>query len=135
MILSVSQGTRAVDGSIRSAGKPRSHLARGSHRVADWLLPAHARSSALLLRRARPALRHRPVDQVLEKPVLEEKVKMLKEQEDHVNKAYLDLLEKNNTRKLPASEEQHLKNYPLQLKQIKAEIAKGEDKLEAIKVA
>ena len=73
--------------------------------------------------------------QVLEKPVLEEKVKMLKEQEDHVNKAYLDLLEKNNTRKLPASEEQHLKNYPLQLKQIKAEIAKGEDKLEAIKAA
>mgnify|MGYP001567040976 CR=1 FL=1 len=73
--------------------------------------------------------------QILEKPILEEKIKMLHDQEMHVEKAYLELLEKNSSRKLPASEEQHLKNYPLQLKQIKAEIAKGEDKLEAIKAA
>jgi len=73
--------------------------------------------------------------QVLEKPVLEERVKMLKEQEAHIEKAYLDLLEKNNVRKLPVSESQHLQNYPTQLKQIKAEISKGEEKLKAIEVA
>jgi hypothetical protein len=73
--------------------------------------------------------------QVLEKPVLEEQLKMLKDQEVHVEKAYLDLLEKNNVRKLPASEAQHLQNYPLQLKDLKARIAKGEDKLKAIEAA
>jgi len=70
--------------------------------------------------------------QVLEKPVLEERVKMLKDQEVHVEKAYLDLLEKNKKRTLPSAEAQHLQNYPTQLKQIKVEIAKGEAKLETI---
>jgi hypothetical protein len=73
--------------------------------------------------------------QVLEKPVLEERVKMLKDQETHVEKAYLDLLEKNKKRTLPSTELQHLQNYPVQLKQIKAEIAKGETKLEQIAAA
>jgi hypothetical protein len=70
--------------------------------------------------------------QVLEKPVLEERVKMLKEQEAHIEKAYVDLLEKNKKRTLPSAEAQHLQNYPTQLKQIKAEILKGEAKLETI---
>lgn len=73
--------------------------------------------------------------QVLEKPILEEKVKMLKDQEKHVEQAYADLLEKNKKRTLPSAEEQHLRNYPAQLKQIRQEIVKGLLKLEQIAAA
>lgn len=72
---------------------------------------------------------------VLEKPLLEERLVGLLAQKEHVAKAYLDLLEKNKTRPLPASEAQHLKNYPLQIKQIDDEIAKGSTKLAAIEAA
>jgi hypothetical protein len=70
--------------------------------------------------------------QVLEKPVLEERVKMLEDQEVHIEKAYVDLLEKNKRKTLASAEGQHLQNYPTQLKQIKAEIVKGRAKLELI---
>ena len=68
----------------------------------------------------------------LEKPVLEERVKMLKTQQEHVEKAYIELLEKNKAGRMASAERQHLQNYPIQLKQLREELTKGETKLAAL---
>lgn len=66
---------------------------------------------------------------VLERPVLEEKLAMLERTAEQIEKAYLELLEQKKRKSLPSQQEQNLKNYPVQLKQIRDEIAKAQDKL------
>lgn len=73
--------------------------------------------------------------EILEKPVLEARVKMLTQQEDHVAKAYLELMEKSKHKTINGPDAAHLKNYPEQLKQLREEIVKGEAALLAIKSA
>lgn len=73
--------------------------------------------------------------EILEKPVLEARVKMLAEQETHVSKAYVELMEKADRKTISGPEQANLKNYPAQLQQLKDEIVKGEERLAAILVA
>jgi small-conductance mechanosensitive channel len=66
---------------------------------------------------------------ILERPVLEEKLDMLVRTEQQIERAYLELLELKKRKTLPSQQEQNLKNYPVQLKQIREEIAKANAKL------
>lgn len=66
---------------------------------------------------------------ILEQPVLEEKLAMLVRTEEQIERAYLELLEAKKRKTLPSQQEQNLKNYPVQLKQIRDEIEKAHAKL------
>jgi hypothetical protein len=75
----------------------------------------------------RDALRRQ--QDILERPVLEEKLAMLVRTEEQIQHAYLELLEQKKRKSLPSQQEQNLKNYPVQLKQLREEIAKAHAKL------
>ena len=75
----------------------------------------------------RDALRRQ--QDILERPVLEEKLDMLVRTEQQIERAYLELLESKKRKTLPSQQEQNLKNYPVQLKQIRDEIEKAQAKL------
>lgn len=66
---------------------------------------------------------------ILERPVLEEKLNMLVQTEQQMERAYLELLELKKRKTLPSQQEQNLKNYPVQLKQLRDEIGKARGKL------
>ncbi|CAB3720192.1 hypothetical protein LMG22037_04697 [Paraburkholderia phenoliruptrix] len=65
----------------------------------------------------------------LELPVLEERLVQLERTREQVMSAYADLLEKQKQKQLATTEKPHLRNYPLQIKQIEEEIAKGRSKV------
>lgn len=71
----------------------------------------------------------------LEIPVLEERLSQLERTKEQVMTAYKDLLEKQRAKKLASAEQPHLRNYPLQIKQIDEEIEKGKAKIAAVKKA
>lgn len=75
----------------------------------------------------REALRRQ--QDILERPLLEEKLAMYERTEAQIEKAYLDLLEQAKRKTLPSAQKQHLDNYPVQLKQIRDEMAKARAKL------
>ncbi|ENZ77479.1 MULTISPECIES: hypothetical protein [Ralstonia] len=75
----------------------------------------------------REALRRQ--QDILERPVLQEKLDMLVRTEAQIEKAYLDLLEQAKRKTLPSAQKQHLDNYPVQLKQLRDEIAKARVKM------
>lgn len=75
----------------------------------------------------REALRRQ--QDILERPLLEEKLAMYERTEAQIEKAYLDLLEQAKRKTLPSAQKQHLDNYPAQLKQIRDEMAKARAKL------
>jgi hypothetical protein len=66
---------------------------------------------------------------ILERPVLEEKMEMLVRTGEQIERAYLELLEQKKRKTLPSAQEQNLRNYPTQLKQIREEIDKARAKL------
>jgi flagellar biosynthesis chaperone FliJ len=65
----------------------------------------------------------------LELPVLEERIAQLDRTLEQVMSAYADLLEKQKQKQLATTEKPHLRNYPLQIKQLKEEIEKGRSKI------
>lgn len=75
----------------------------------------------------REALRRQ--QDILERTVLQEKLDMLVRTEAQIEKAYLDLLEQAKRKTLPSAQKQHLDNYPVQLKQLRDEIAKARVKM------
>lgn len=65
----------------------------------------------------------------LELPVLEERLIALERTREQVMQAYADLLEKQKAKTLATTEKPHLRNYPLQIRQIEDEISKGRTKV------
>ncbi|EMN5130230.1 hypothetical protein RVV79_003346 [Burkholderia contaminans] len=65
----------------------------------------------------------------LELPVLEERLVALERTKEQVMTAYADLLEKQKANKIASTEKPHLRNYPLQIKQLDEEIQKGRSKV------
>lgn len=79
----------------------------------------------------RGALEHQ--QRALELPVLEERLVALERTKEQVMTAYANLLEKQKSKSLASNEKPHLQNYPLQIKQLDEEIAKGRNKVSEIR--
>lgn len=71
--------------------------------------------------------------EALEIPVLEERMSQLERTKIDIEAAYFNLLEKQKKKSLPSAEEQHLRNYPNQIKHINDELAKGRDKIAKVR--
>ncbi len=69
---------------------------------------------------------------IMEKPIIENNLTILRDQVEKQKKAYASILEKQGNGKIASNEKVHLDNYPVQIKQLEKQILEGEKKLSEI---